>query len=58
MPSNHILINNSIEYIVVDSKMGAFLQWLEQNGNLVDTGIKKESDMVAKEATSCIQIVS
>ncbi len=44
MPSNHILINNSIEFIVVDSKMDDFLEYLKQNGNAVDSGIKKELD--------------
>ena len=44
MPSNHILINNSKEYIVVDSKMEAFLDYLSKNGGEVDTGIKKELD--------------
>jgi len=45
MPSNHILINGSIEYIVVDSKMDAFLQWLKENGYVTDTGIKAEPEV-------------
>lgn len=44
MPSNHVLINNSKEFIVVDSKMDTFLKWLEENGRTVETGIKKELD--------------
>lgn len=47
MPSNHVLINNSIEYIVVDSKMDEFLRWLEHNGSLVETGLKQEPDELA-----------
>ena len=46
MPSNHILINNSMEYIVVDSKMDDFLQWLNENGSIADTGIEREFDEV------------
>ena len=37
MPSNHILINNSMEFIVVDSKMEKLLRWMKRNGNKVDT---------------------
>lgn len=33
MPSNHILVNNSKEYIIPDSKMGDLLRWLDRNGN-------------------------
>ena len=44
MPSNHILINNSMEFIVVDSKMENLLEFLKHNGRVVDTGIKKEPD--------------
>ena len=44
MPSNHVLINNSMEFIVVDSKMKDFLRWLQHNGSKVETGLKKESD--------------
>ena len=58
MPSNHVLINNSMEFIVADSKMDGFLEYLEQNGHVVDTGIKKEPDIIADEAISCIQTVS
>lgn len=45
MPSNNVLINNSMEFIVVDSKMEDFLQWLKDNGSEVETGIKQESDI-------------
>lgn len=44
MPSNHVLINNSMEFIVVDSKMEDFLNWLKENGSVVETDIKKEQD--------------
>ena len=44
MPSNHVLINNNVEFIVVDSKMEDFLSWLQRNGSMVETGLKKESD--------------
>ena len=44
MPSNHVLINNAMEYSVPDSKMGNFLRWLQKYGHVVDTGIKKEPD--------------
>ena len=44
MPSNHVLINNGMEFIVVDSKMEGLLRWLKQNGGAVETGIKKEPD--------------
>ena len=37
MPSNHLLINNSIEYTVPDSKMDDFLEWLDRNGHAVKT---------------------
>lgn len=47
MPSNHVLINNSREFIVVDSKMDTFLKWLEENGSTVETGSKKELDAMA-----------
>ena len=40
MPSNNILINNFIEYSVPDSKMDDFILWLQENGHIVDTGIK------------------
>ena len=44
MPSNHVLINNTMEYTVPDSKMDDFLWWLDGNGYAVDTGIKYRSD--------------
>ena len=44
MPSNHVLINNSMEFIVVDSKMEGFLTWLKENGSVVDTDIEKERE--------------
>lgn len=56
MPSNHILINNGAEYIVVDSKMDDLLQWLKQNATATDTGIKKGTDETALKATSYNQI--
>ncbi|KKN72928.1 hypothetical protein LCGC14_0406320 [marine sediment metagenome] len=37
MPSNHLLINNSMEYTVPDSKMDDFLEWLDRNGHAVET---------------------
>ena len=43
MPSNHVLINNSMEFIVVDSKMNNFLRWLRRNGRAVETGIIKKN---------------
>ena len=46
MPSNHILINNSIEYCISDSEMDELIEWLGVNGCIVDTGIKKELDEV------------
>jgi len=58
MPSNHILINNSIEYIVVDSRMDDFLHCLNENGHMVNTGIKAEPDEICVEAASNIQIES
>lgn len=47
MPSNHILINNSKEYIVVDSKMDDFFLWLKENGSMIDTGMRAEPDEIA-----------
>lgn len=44
MPSNHVLINNGMEFIVVDSKMEDFLNWLKENGSAVKTGIEKKQD--------------
>ena len=45
MPSNHILINNSLEYIVADSQMDDFLHWLNENGHVVNTGREVTSDI-------------
>ena len=56
MPSNHILINNAMEYIVPDSKMDDFLWCLDRNGYAVDTGIKPEPDETYVDATSYSQI--
>ncbi len=44
MPNNYVLINNSIEFIVADSKIDDFLEYLGRNGSAVDTGIKDELD--------------
>lgn len=57
MPSNHILINNAIEYSIPDSKMENFLLWLDENGYPTNTGIKKETDEIIPEpeAISCSQ---
>ena len=55
MPSNHVLINNSIECIVVDSKMDNLLLWLKENAQTTNTGLKKEPDEIAAEAISCSQ---
>lgn len=52
MPNNHILVNNSKEYTIPDSKMDDFLWWLDRNGNKVDTGIKPEPDETYVDATS------
>lgn len=55
MPSNHILINNAIEYSIPDSKMGNFLLWLDKNGYPTNTGIKKETDKIIPKVISCSQ---
>ena len=55
MPGNHILINNSMEYSVPDSKMDKLLLWLRDNAHTTDTGLKKESDDIVAEAISCSQ---
>jgi len=52
MPSNHLLINNSLEYIVPDSKMEEFIKWLGENGEAVDTGLEKELDEIIPGITS------
>jgi len=51
MPSNHLIINNSMEYSVPDSKMDNLLQWLKDNAYTVKTGLKKEYDEIIAEAT-------
>jgi len=56
MPSNHILISNSMEYSVPDSKMDNLLQWLEDNACTANTGLRKEPDEIIDEATSYSQI--
>ncbi len=50
MPSNYILINSSMEYIVGDSKMEEFLQYLEENGQKVKTCAGNPPDTVVDEA--------
>lgn len=40
MPSNNILINNSLEYTVPDRKMDELVEWLKANGFLADTRVK------------------
>jgi hypothetical protein len=55
MPSNHILINNSMEYSVPDSKMDNLLQWLGDNADTTNTGLRKESDEIIDEAISYSQ---
>jgi len=55
MPSNHILINNSMEYSVPDSKMDNLLQWLEDNAYTTDTGLRKEPEEIIDEAISYSQ---
>ena len=52
MPSNNILINNVMEYSVPDSKMDDFILWLQENGHIVDTGIKTEPDEIASGVIS------
>lgn len=54
MPSNHVLINNNIEYIVVDSQMDELLWWLDANGHPINTDIKIKSDETHIEVISCI----
>ena len=55
MPSNHILINNSMEYSVPDSKRDNLLQWLEDNAYTTNTGLRKEPEEIIDEAISCSQ---
>lgn len=52
MPSNHILINNSLEYSVPDRNMDKLIRWLKTNGFKADTGLKKEPDKLAPEVPS------
>lgn len=42
MPSNHILINNALEYSVPDRNMDKLIEWLKGNGYKTDTGLKRE----------------
>ena len=58
MPSNHILINNGIEYFVNDGKMDELIQWLRQNGHEEKTGIKYQEPDELVEVISCSQIES
>jgi len=46
MPSNHILINNSLEYSVPDRNMEELIDWLKVNGYRADTGLRRETDKV------------
>ena len=46
MPSNHILINNSLEYSVPDRNMDKLIDWLKANGYKADTGHKREPDEI------------
>ena len=36
MPANIILINNTTEYVIPDSRMGDLLLWLEDNSQEID----------------------
>ena len=55
MPSNHVLINNGMEYSVPDSKMDNLLQWLEDNAYTTNTGLRKEAEEIIDEAISYSQ---
>ena len=67
MPSNHVLINNGMEFIVVDSKMEGLLRWLKQNGGAVENvngvflrkgiGRKNMAKHIAKLTPRAIKIV-
>jgi hypothetical protein len=46
MPSNHILINNALEYSVPDRNMYELIKWLGVNGYKADTGLKKEPEEI------------
>lgn len=46
MPSNHILINNSLEYSVPDRNMDKMIKWLKVNGYKANTGLIREPDEV------------
>ncbi len=47
MPSNHILINNAMEYFVVDSQMGELIDWLDKNAHPSnkDSETQQENDV-------------
>ena len=51
MPSNHLLINNAMEYNIPDGKMDDLLQWLRQNAFPTNTGLKKEPDEIIAKVT-------
>ena len=67
MPSNHVLINNGMEFIVVDSKMEGLLRWLKQNGGAVENvngvflrkgiGRKNMAKRIARLTPRAIKIV-
>ena len=55
MPSNHILINNALEYSVHDRNMDKLTEWLKVNGYKTDTGLKRESrEVITKD--KCIPV--
>ena len=49
MPANIITINNVFEYNVPDSKMEAFLEWLEENAYPTNTKVTVEPEEEAYE---------
>ena len=52
MPANVILINNTIEYIVPDSRMDDLLLWLEDNSKEID----KVSELKASDLSTIAQV--
>ncbi len=50
MPSNDVLVNGSIEYMVGDSKMDELMEWLDTNGKkqkqTIEEAISKSSDNI------------
>lgn len=42
MPSNQVLINNAIEYFVVDDKMDELIDWLNDNCSVAQDDNKAE----------------